>query len=74
MPVVEGDGPVGILTAHDISFEKNLDQPIKLAVFASNRRGRERLLRYCASPPLSLERLSALCDGRIACAIRKPWG
>src|SRR5882724_10924631 len=28
VPVVEGDSPVGILTARDIRFEKNLDQPI----------------------------------------------
>jgi IMP dehydrogenase len=28
VPVVEGDVPVGILTARDIRFEKNLDQPV----------------------------------------------
>jgi IMP dehydrogenase len=28
VPVVEGDRPVGILTARDIRFEKNLDQPL----------------------------------------------
>ena len=28
VPVVEGDKPVGILTARDIRFEKNLDQPV----------------------------------------------
>ena len=28
VPVVEGDRPVGILTARDIRFEKNLDQPV----------------------------------------------
>ncbi len=28
LPVVEGDKPVGILTARDIRFEKNLDQPV----------------------------------------------
>src|SRR6185295_6864175 len=28
LPVVEGDRPVGILTARDIRFERNLDQPI----------------------------------------------
>jgi IMP dehydrogenase len=30
VPVVEGDSPVGILTARDIRFEKNLDQPISV--------------------------------------------
>ena len=29
VPVVEGDQPVGILTARDIRFEKNLDQPVR---------------------------------------------
>jgi IMP dehydrogenase len=28
VPVTEGDTPVGILTARDIRFEKNLDQPV----------------------------------------------
>src|SRR5262249_44533222 len=28
VPVTEGDSPVGILTARDIRFEKNLDQPV----------------------------------------------
>jgi IMP dehydrogenase len=28
VPVVEGDVPVGILTARDIRFERNLDQPV----------------------------------------------
>src|SRR5689334_23129911 len=28
VPVVENDKPVGILTARDIRFEKNLDQPV----------------------------------------------
>ena len=28
VPVVEGDTPVGILTARDIRFERNLDQPV----------------------------------------------
>ncbi len=28
VPVVEGTSPVGILTARDIRFEKNLDQPV----------------------------------------------
>ncbi|AKT37094.1 IMP dehydrogenase [Chondromyces crocatus] len=29
VPVVEGERPVGILTARDIRFEQNLDQPVK---------------------------------------------
>jgi IMP dehydrogenase len=30
VPVVEGELPVGILTARDIRFEKNLDQPVSV--------------------------------------------
>jgi IMP dehydrogenase len=30
LPVVEGDRPVGILTARDIRFERNLDQPVSV--------------------------------------------
>jgi hypothetical protein len=43
-------------------------------VSASDHEGRERLLRYCARPALSLERLTRLADGRVAYALRKPWG
>ncbi len=28
LPVVEGQSPIGILTARDVRFEKNLDQPV----------------------------------------------
>src|SRR5580658_8306828 len=30
VPVTEGETPVGILTARDIRFEKNLDQPVSV--------------------------------------------
>jgi len=53
---------------------RGFDVHAGVVVSASDREGRERLLRYCARPPLSLERLSVLSDGRIAYAIRKPWG
>jgi hypothetical protein len=53
---------------------RGFDVHAGVVVSASDRVGRERLLRYCARPPLSLERLSVLPDGRIAYAIRKPWG
>ena len=45
-----------------------------VVVSESDRQGRERLLRYCARPPLRLQRLERLPDGRVAYAIRKPWG
>jgi len=49
---------------------RGFDVHAGVVVSASDREGRERLLRYCARPPLWLERLSGLRDGRIAYAIR----
>jgi hypothetical protein len=43
-----------------------------VTVRAGDREGLERLLRYCARPPFSLERLSRLPDGRVAYLLRKP--
>jgi hypothetical protein len=37
-----------------------------VTVRAGDREGLERLCRYCARPPFSLERLSMLADGRVA--------
>jgi Putative transposase len=39
---------------------------------AEDDEGRERLLRYCARPPISLERLSVLPDGRVAYLLKSP--
>jgi hypothetical protein len=43
-----------------------------ITVRAGDRDGLERLCRYCARPPFSLERLSTLADGRVAYRLRKP--
>jgi hypothetical protein len=43
-----------------------------ITVRAGDRDGLERLCRYCARPPFSLERLSILADGRVAYRLRKP--
>ena len=43
-----------------------------VTVRAGDGEGLERLLRYCARPPFSLERLSLLPDGRVAYLLRKP--
>ncbi len=43
-----------------------------VTVRAGDREGLERLLRYCARPPFSLERISLLPDGRVAYLLRKP--
>jgi Putative transposase len=42
-----------------------------VTVRAGDREGLERLCRYGARPPLSLERLSILADGRVAYRLRK---
>jgi hypothetical protein len=41
---------------------------------AGDREGRERLLRYCARAPLSLERLSLTPEGLVAYKLRKAYG
>jgi hypothetical protein len=43
-----------------------------VTVRAGDREGLERLCRYGARPPLSLERLSILPDGRVAYRLRRP--
>jgi hypothetical protein len=53
---------------------RGFDVHAGVRIEAHDREGRERLLRYCARPPLSLARLSRLPDGRVAYALRKPWG
>jgi hypothetical protein len=43
-----------------------------VTVRAGDREGLEKLCRYCARPPFSLERMSRMDDGRIAYRLRKP--
>ncbi len=43
-----------------------------VAIAAWDRDGRERLLRYGARPPFSLERISILVDGRVAYRTKYP--
>jgi hypothetical protein len=45
-----------------------------VTVRAGDREGLEKLSRYCARPPFSLERMSLLPDGRVAYLLRKPRG
>jgi hypothetical protein len=53
---------------------RGFDVHAGVTVAAADREGRDRLLRYCARPALTLERMSLLPDGRVAYALRKPWG
>ncbi|MBN4059063.1 transposase [Endomicrobium sp. AH-315-J14] len=43
-----------------------------VVLVADDREGLERLFRYCGRPPLSLERMTELVDGRIAYRLRHP--
>jgi hypothetical protein len=44
-----------------------------VAVPARDRRRLERLCRYVARPPLALDRLQAMADGRLAYRLKTPW-
>jgi IMP dehydrogenase len=68
VPVVEGDRPVGILTARDIRFEKNLDQPVKALMTkelvtvppgVSNERAKELLHQH------RIEKLLVVEEGKL---------
>src|SRR5262249_19758987 len=68
VPVVEGDHPVGILTARDIRFEKNLDQPVSALMTTqlvtvgprvAAEEARELLHRH------RIEKLLVVDDGRL---------
>ena len=62
----------GRLQAHLDGF----DLHAALTVAAQHPDGRkplEKLLRYCARPPIAQHRLSRLPDGRIALQLKTPW-
>jgi len=44
-----------------------------LTVPARRRKTLERILRYCARPALSHDRLQRLADGRVRLALKTPW-
>ncbi|MGH8095642.1 MAG: transposase [Chthoniobacterales bacterium] len=43
------------------------------AVHAEDRPRLERLASYCARPPIAMERLEALPDGRLLYRFKRPW-
>ena len=68
VPVVENERPVGILTARDIRFEKNLDQPVSTLMTkelvtvppgVSNERAKELLHSH------RIEKLLVVEDGKL---------
>jgi IMP dehydrogenase len=68
LPVVEGERPVGVLTARDIRFEKNLDQPVRALMTkelvtvppgVSNERAKELLHAH------RIEKLLVIEDGKL---------
>lgn len=44
-----------------------------VALNGADRKRRERLVRYCARPPVAVERLEALPDGRLLYRLKRPW-
>jgi IMP dehydrogenase len=69
VPVVEGERPVGILTARDIRFEKNLDQPLQALMTrelvtvppgVSNERAKELLHHH------RIEKLLVVENGKLS--------
>jgi hypothetical protein len=44
-----------------------------VAVAAGDRQRLERLIRYCARPPIAMERLERLADGRLLYRFKRPW-
>ncbi len=62
------------VSRHVARASRGFDIHAGVSVPEQDREGRERLLRYCARPPLSLERLSVLADGRVAYRIKNPRG
>ena len=68
VPIVEGDTPVGILTARDIRFEQNLDQPVSVLMTrelvtvppgVSNDRAKQLLHKH------RIEKLLVVEDGKL---------
>ena len=43
------------------------------AVPAGDRQRLERLCRYCARPPIAMERLEPIADGRLLYRFKRPW-
>ena len=64
---------MGPLQAHIEGF----DLHARLAVAAERSGGAtsrlEKLVRYCARPPISDDRLSLSPDGRVVLALKTPW-
>ncbi len=69
-----GPAHTGALGSRRALSGRGFDIHAAVAVPAVDREGRERLLRYCARAPLSLERLSVLEDGRVAYRVKNPRG
>jgi hypothetical protein len=75
--VSEEDGEDGVEPGAAISprcvREGGMSLHADVAVPALDRRRLERLCRYVARPPLAIERLEAMPDGRLAYRLKTPW-
>jgi len=69
MPCLRRPGPSGAVATLEVSTCTRASSSQPAIATAANGS-----FASCARPPHSLERLSVLDDGRIAYAIRKPWG
>ncbi len=63
---------VASATGHSKKTSRLGDFDIHAGVSARTLEERERLIRYCARPPLSLQRLSVTRDGQIAYELKRP--
>ncbi len=76
-PVDEAEGADGVEPAAAMPprcvREGGMSLHADVVVPARDRRRLERLCRYVARPPLALERLAELGDGRLAYRLKTPW-
>jgi hypothetical protein len=64
--------PLGPLQAHVDGFD--LHARLAIATDEAGGVGRlEKLVRYCARPPLANDRVSLAADGRVELALKTPW-
>jgi hypothetical protein len=66
---VESDAPIPPRCVREGGMSLHAD----VAVPANDRKRLERLCRYVARPPLALDRLEAMADGRLAYRLKTRW-
>lgn len=72
-----GRGPSTAIEHQSVTASKRVRAGVfnvHAATSATTKEERERLIRYCARPPLSLSRLSRTPDGQVAYQLKNPIG